>query len=127
MNIPPKMQPIVGGLLATGIPFVLLEARGCKPESINYTSKVDGKKASFSYNELPCETLGESSKQVSVRLDLPKGSTLAADGRVLNDKGEPVPSPFKKGDKVLVVVKGIETKMGQTKIQAIQVEPWSDK
>lgn len=127
MVIPAKMAQVIAGLLEIGTPFLCLEVRGMKPETVNYTSKVDGKKASFAFYDIATETIGENSKQMKVSMDLPKGATIQADGRVLDEKGNPIPNPFKKGDKVIVTVRGIAVDKGVTKIQAQQLEPWADK
>jgi len=119
----------IQALVSQSIPFICLEVRGTNADYIEYISQKDGKKASFSWLALACETLGDQAQQIAVSTDLPKGVTVTklGEGRdapkqVAMADGSAFVPPYKKGQKILVVIGDFERDKGVTKIKAKSIQ-----
>jgi len=117
----PETQKQILGLAAMSVPFVLVEVRGAKAETINYTSGKTGRAESFSRVNYTCEGLGESAYSLSVSVKPQEGVTANPQGKCINKQGEIVPFEFKKGDKVIVLFNRMTDDKGVKSCQAIQI------
>lgn len=108
-------------LILQTIPFIILEYRGQKIEEVKYTDKKTGQTACFCMLNLAGESLGEGEmRQFTVRVDPPRGSQVVPDAvdptkRTIVDKdGKAFQLDYKKGDKVLCIIRDMETVKGHT-------------
>lgn len=114
-------QAAIQALINTSTPFIICECRGTMAETIGYIDKKTQQKTAFSRVINLCEANGDGAKQFKVSSRVDEGLTVL-DGRLYkNGTQEVVPFPAKKGDQLLVVVGGIQEKMGNTTIEAKQI------
>lgn len=99
--------------IAKSLPFIYVEYRGFKAETIKYTDK-KGKAAEFEKVTLACETLGEDSQQLAISRD------LTVEEKAIGSAN--LKSPYKKGDRLFVVIRGYATQFGKAEATAASVE-----
>jgi len=106
-----QQQDTINALIGASLPFIVGEWRGMNVETIKYTDKKTGRAAEFSFINHTLETLGARCVPVSAREDLRKGETP-----------DLVTRPFKKGDRIIVVIRDMKQERGSTVIRASEVK-----
>jgi len=103
----------IEGLIAKSVPFLLLEFRGGKPEQIKYTDKKSGKQAAFEQMVVACETIEENSRQLTVKMELNEEQK--------KNGWQSAVLPFKKGQRVLVVLRSYAESFGKAEAAAMSM------
>jgi len=108
-----QIDTVIKKLIEKSIPFLIVDYRGFKAETIEYTNK-KGKAASFDKMTLACETLGEESQQIPITRDLTEDEKRIG---VANCKPH-----YKKGDRLLVILTSYANQYGRAEARALSVE-----
>lgn len=127
MANPKDIPEIIHALINTSTPFIKVEIRGYKPETIEYIDRKSGAKASFSRVNVLAESIDPANaKQFKISLNVPPDAEIKGpkDSASLFKLGtdQPYPMGFKRGDLAIFVVASIMEDKGNISIQA---KSWS--
>jgi hypothetical protein len=112
-----QLNATTQGCINASKPFIIVEHRGGKAETIKYTDK-KGKSAEFSKFTMSCETLGDDATQLAISRDLTEDEKKV-DVKTLK-------SPYKRGARLFIVLSGYNMAMGKAEARAISCEVIED-